>query len=53
MKINCGDCDWVGPDTALLSGDDDGHGARGVCPNCGADEEEFAVAKSDSNETTD
>lgn len=46
MQIHCADCDWVGSDITLLSGADDGHGPRGVCPNCGADENEFAEANS-------
>lgn len=41
MEVHCNECEWRGPDTALLSGEDDGYGPRGVCPNCGADEEEF------------
>ena len=41
MQVNCQECDWTGPDTDLLSGEDDGYGLRGVCPSCGADEEEF------------
>ncbi len=44
MQMHCQDCGWVGCCTELLSGEDDGHGSRGVCPNCGADEEEFATA---------
>ncbi|MDO8728680.1 MAG: hypothetical protein Q7K26_02165 [bacterium] len=44
MKIHCTDCDWVGNDTEVLSGDEDEYGSRGVCPNCGTDDVEFAEA---------
>ncbi|HBO7489486.1 hypothetical protein [Pseudomonas aeruginosa] len=51
MQMHCQDCGWVGCCTELLSGEDDGHGPRGVCPNCGADEEEFAEANEREIET--
>ncbi len=38
-----GECSWRGNGAELGSGQDDGHGKRGVCPQCDADEGEFAT----------